>query len=87
MLKVYGIKMFIKMTPPPPIKEYVLNTRFEIDNYGWPLNLNEKLINRNYTQTENMYFCKAKYACFMILPKNINCRILKPVTRVETLMQ
>ncbi len=36
MLKVYWIKVFFPLTPPPP-KEYALYTRFNVDNYGWSL--------------------------------------------------
>ncbi len=34
ILKVYGINFFFPLTP---LKEYVLYTVFNIDNYGWPL--------------------------------------------------
>ncbi len=35
MLKVYGFNIF--PLTPPPIKGHVLYTRFNVDNYGWPL--------------------------------------------------
>ncbi len=39
MLKVYGINVYFALTLA--LKEYVLNTWLNIDNYGWPLMRNE----------------------------------------------
>ncbi len=36
MWKVYRIKGFPPLTPPP-LEEYVLYTRLNVDNYGYPL--------------------------------------------------
>ncbi len=35
MLKVYGINFF--SIDPLPLKEYVLYTQLNVDNYGWSL--------------------------------------------------
>ncbi len=36
MLKVYRINILFPLTPPSPLKEYVLYTQFNVDNYGQP---------------------------------------------------
>ncbi len=38
ILKLYEIKFFFHCPPPHHVKEYVLYTPFNVDNYGWPLN-------------------------------------------------
>ncbi len=42
MLKVYRINIVLPIDPQPlPLKEYVLSTRFNIDNYGRPLGIDD----------------------------------------------
>ncbi len=53
MMKVYGINVFFSRRPPLlPLKEYVLYTLFNVDNYGWPLS---NLAIENYFYVNSYY--------------------------------
>ncbi len=54
MLKVYEINVLFPLTPLLPLKQYVLYTRFNVDNYGWLLSILGPLM---VTQNQEIPYC------------------------------